>query len=112
MADTTLQQHQSGILTRNPGMEQKLKLSAHQLHSVRILESSTVDLEKALRDLVNSNPLLELDTCDMQRTENEEKPDKDEEMEDMENISPDLPDPSGEFDPYRLSSASGERTSK
>ena len=110
MADTTLQQHQSGILTRNPGMEQKLKLSAHQLHSVRILESSTVDLEKALRDLVNSNPLLELDTCDMQRTENEEKPDKDEEMEDMENISPDLPDPSGEFDPYRLSSASGERT--
>ena len=59
MADT-LSQNLSGELSQNTSQTQKLKLSAHQLHSVQLLESSMTDLEASLRTLVDSNPLLEL----------------------------------------------------
>lgn len=50
----------SGSLSPDTLLTQKQKLSAGQLHSVKILESSVNDLELSLRELVNSNPLLEL----------------------------------------------------
>ncbi|MBP5181465.1 MAG: hypothetical protein J6331_00405, partial [Lentisphaeria bacterium] len=59
MADT-LSQNLSGELSQNTSQTQKLKLSAHQLHSVQLLESSMTELEASLRTLVDSNPLLEL----------------------------------------------------
>ena len=41
-------------------MVQTQKLSAQMLHSVKILESSSAELENVLQELVNNNPLLEL----------------------------------------------------
>ena len=41
-------------------LTQSQKLSARMLHSVKILESSSADLEDTLQELVDSNPLLEL----------------------------------------------------
>ena len=96
MRDTLLQHH-TGELSRNLGMEQKLKLSAHQLHSVRILESSTAQLKDILQDLVHTNPLLELASNDMELMDAEEKK---EENEDMDTLSGEEPSPCGEDDPY------------
>lgn len=53
-----LSQNNTTHFTQN--VSQKQKLSSHQLHSIRLLESSANDLEQILQDLVNSNPLLAL----------------------------------------------------
>ena len=54
----------SQAFTQSPALTGKLaqtqKLSAQMLHSVKILECSSTELENVLQELVNTNPLLEL----------------------------------------------------